>query len=262
MNQLFLLSLLSKSLKTGFSSVYTKWNQDLNPGNLASEPEFLTTKFLTSLRYVHISFPTADLHFQNPFQRWYIGKGALFEKSLSRIKSSLGDQVVWGLTNWVWAGGGIRFAGFTGLYSLTYAVSLSCLGSSVSTHLGCRGIFLRICVESPGALPSHTHPDCSYLRDSCSQDWDLEMQCHLTKHWLDAVHLRHCPTEPEQTGSLHKGHQQAYPQAGHSANMWVTRLAHLVLSLETLGQMLTWGSRDSGLQGPVPHSQHTFIHLS
>lgn len=96
----------------------------------------------------------------------------------------------------------------------------------------------NLCGES-WALPSHTHPGCPYLPDACSQDWVLTEPCHFTKHWLAAVRLRNCPTGPVQTGSLHKGHQQAYPRPGHCSNMWVIRLAHLVLSLEILGQMLT-----------------------
>lgn len=130
----------------------------------------------------------------------------LSEKFLSRIKSFLGGHMVLRLADWVCAEGGeVPSPGSISIYGLTYAVGLSCLGSQVSAPLSCRSPSLGICVERPGALPSHTHPGCSYLSDSWSQAWALKMQCHLTKHWLAAVKLRHCPTSTAQTGSLPPG---------------------------------------------------------
>lgn len=189
----------------------------------------------------------------------------LSEKLLSRIKSFLGCQIVLGLADWVCAGvgGGVPSAGGVSIYGLTSAVRLSYLGSQVSVHLSCKSTSLGICLRSPGAFPSHTHPGCPYLPDSWSQAWALKMQCHLTKHWLAAVNLRHSPTSTVQTGSLHKG-----PQGGLSLG-WaqclnvVTRLAHLVLSLGMPGHTMALCTRDSRLQEPCASISSTlsFIFL-
>lgn len=65
------------------------------------------------------------------------------------------------LADWVCAEGGkVSSAGGISLSGLTSAVGLSCLGSQVSAHLNCRSTSLGICMESSGALPSHTHPGC------------------------------------------------------------------------------------------------------
>lgn len=152
-----------------------------------------------------------------------------------------------------WGGGWSSSAGGISIYGLTSAVGLSYLGSQVSAHLSCKSTSLGICMGSPGALPSHTHPGCPYLPDSWSQDWALKMQCHLTKHWLAAVNLRHSPTSTVQTGSLHKE-----PQGGLSLG-WaqclnvVTRLAHLVLFLGMPGY-IQWlcAPETQDCSNPVP----------
>lgn len=139
--------------------------------------------------------------------------------------------------------------GAPGLRSgLCCPLCLHCSGSYVSTCLteGC----------TSWALPLHRHSGCPHLPESCCQGWALNMQCHLTKHWLTAANMRRCPTRAAQTGSMQKGKSAGLTSGwaqclgvGHQA--W----AHLVLFLELLGCMLIQHCREqSREQSREPHS--------